>query len=500
VKRPLRDGASTDRRRFLRALGATAGLAVLDRASDQARADPPRAPAMGPLRASRRNPRYFEDPSGAIVYLTGSHTWPNLIDMGPSNPPAAFDFEAYLGVLTSHGHNFIRLWTWESSTWDTIGDAPSQRNLFLYHASPLCWRRTGPGVALDGKPRFNLDLFAEAYFDRLSRRVRAARERGIYVSVMLFEGWGLQFAPGAWESHPFHPANNVNGLNADSNLDGSGIEVHTLAVPAVTRMQERYVRKVIDTVNACDNILYEICNEAQPESTEWQYHMIEFVRKYERSKAFQHPVGMTLQHRHGLNSVLQGSAADWISPGGSTAESLAERALARIAGRRDYRFNPPPSDGRKVIVPDTDHNWGIGGSQGWVWKSFLRGLNPIFMDPYDGMMLAHRLDPRWEAIRRSMGYTRRYSQRINLAAMLPREDLASSRYCLAEPGRTYLVYLSSGHEVTVDLSSEGTMFSVEWFDPNTDTRRDAASAKGGGRQIFRSPFPADAVLLLRGPA
>jgi hypothetical protein len=91
-----------------------------------------------------------------------------------------------------------------------------------------------------------------------------------------------------------------------------------------------------------------------------------------------------------------------------------------------------------VILPDTDHNWGIGGSQAWVWKSFLRGLNPIFMDPYDGAVLANRFDPRWEPIRGSMGYTRRYALRINLAAVLPREDVASSRYCLAAPGLAYL--------------------------------------------------------------
>jgi hypothetical protein len=162
---------------------------------------------------------------------------------------------------------------------------PTIGSSHLTRVSPLCWRRTGPGLALDGKPRFNLDLFDEAYFDRLSRRVRAAREHGIYVSA---------------------------------------------------RLQERYVRQVIDTVKACDNVLYEICNEAQPESTEWQYHMIGFVRDYERRQALQHPVGMTLQHRQGLNSVLHASAADWISPGGAVPESLAERAWARIVGRRDY--------------------------------------------------------------------------------------------------------------------------------------------------------------------
>jgi hypothetical protein len=38
-------------------------------------------PTSGPLRVSTRNPRYFEDRAGKIVYLTGSHTWTNLQDI-----------------------------------------------------------------------------------------------------------------------------------------------------------------------------------------------------------------------------------------------------------------------------------------------------------------------------------------------------------------------------------------------------------------------------------
>ena len=54
---------------------------------------------VGPLRGCEENPRYFADGSGRAVYLTGSHTWSNLKDMGGEDPPAAFDFDAYLDFL-----------------------------------------------------------------------------------------------------------------------------------------------------------------------------------------------------------------------------------------------------------------------------------------------------------------------------------------------------------------------------------------------------------------
>lgn len=71
------------------------------------------APPAGPLRIHPQNPRYFTDgtkmPDGSLraVYLTGAHTWNNLVDMGRSDPPEKFQWEAYLSFPERHHHNFI---------------------------------------------------------------------------------------------------------------------------------------------------------------------------------------------------------------------------------------------------------------------------------------------------------------------------------------------------------------------------------------------------------
>ena len=90
------------------------------------------------------------------------------------------------------------------------------------------WRRTGPGLAADGKPRFDLEQLEPEYLRRLEARVDLAGRRGIYMSVMLFEGYGVQFQKEAWANHPFNPANNVNGIDGDRDGDGKGIEMHQL--------------------------------------------------------------------------------------------------------------------------------------------------------------------------------------------------------------------------------------------------------------------------------
>ena len=175
--------------------------------------------AVGPLVVSKSNPRYFtvDSREDRLVYLTGSHVNNNLHDglgFGSECPaePERFDFGDYLDFLEAHGHNFIRLWRWEQFK----GQLP----MAGVHCcmTPQPWPRTGLGAATDGKPKFDLDRFDPGFFDRLRERVVAAGERGIYVSVMLFEGFSLHLtaAPDNIEGHPFHAANNVNGVGIRS--------------------------------------------------------------------------------------------------------------------------------------------------------------------------------------------------------------------------------------------------------------------------------------------
>ena len=448
------------------------------------------APAAGPLRVHPTNPRYFTDgaknPDGTLkaVYLTGAHTWNNLVDMTREDPPGGFDFEAYLDLLEKHHHNFIRLWAWDSTMWDTRANGSLGKD-FVHHVAPLPWPRTGPDLALDGKPKFDLTKFDPAYFERLRARVSAAHKRGMYVSVMLFEGWGLMHgnqgraAPAgwAWRSHPFHPGNNVNDLGAGA-ADAINMRVHSLSNKAVNQVQALYIRKVVDTVNDLDNVLYEVINEGGEK--EWDWWVVNTLREHERTKPGRHPIGLTGHGAERLASMLA-SPADWISPG--RADGYAE--------------DPPAWSTNKVSLLDTDHIWGVGGNASWVWKSFTRGHNPIFMDPYDGFVLGKTNDATWEPIRQAMGHARRLAERVNLATMQPRDALSSTKYCLANPGKEYVVYQPAPVELfSVDLKS-GT-YEVEWFNPASGTTADKGRVESsGGVQQFKAPFDGNAVLYLK---
>ncbi|MCE7981211.1 MAG: hypothetical protein DYG89_08485 [Caldilinea sp. CFX5] len=441
----------------------------------------------GPLRISAANSRYFADASGQIVYLTGSHTWANLQDNGGADPPPRFDYNQYLDFLQANNHNFFRLWSWEESRWTTETADPN-----YWFNPPPPFQRTGPALALDGKPKFDLTKLEQSYFDRMRERIQAARARGIYVSIMLFNGWSVASAKGGlafnnpWQGHPLNGANNVNGLDGDANGDNSGEEVHTLVNPAITAVQEAYVKKVIDTVNDLDNVLYEISNESDGSSSAWQYHLINFIKAYEATKPYQHPVGMSVEYFGGDNETLFNSPADWIAPNGPL-------------------YDPMTGDGRKVVLHDTDHLCGICGDRQWVWMAFTRGLNPIFMDGYDGAGYGVGGagltfdDPTWVSLRKNLGYTRSFADRMNLAAMTPQNALASTGYALAQPNSPaaeFLVYLPAGGTVSVNLSSAAGQLTVAWFNPATGESSASAAVNGGATRQFAAPFSGDAVLYL----
>jgi hypothetical protein len=487
------------------------------------------ARATGPLVVSDRNPRYFTvagtDDERAI-YLTGSHLWNNVHDgLGPGEPcsdePERMDFGEYLDFLEERGHNFIRLWRWEQfRSYTAVAD---------YHLcmTPQPWARTGPGEATDGKPKFDLDTFDDEFFGRLRERAIAAGERGMYVAVMLFEGWGIHLstAPMHVEGHPFHASNNVNGVSIGSILDHQVLPLD----PRVQELQERYIRKVVDTVHDLPNVLWEVANESSgggqvdiefakylgmnevPEwgdSTEWQYWVIDLVKRYEQEQEYQpHPIGITMQFpvedQTKVNDPLWHSRAEWISPGFEEPGWFPGNPEIPAAA---WYADPPPADGRKVVIADTDHFAPGSGDALWAWKSFLRGHHPILMDfgliggvnPPDPKAGGPMSFETFEPARFAMGDTVRYADRVGLIDMEPRADLSSTRFTLANPGAEYLTLQPERGDLTVTV--EPGRYSVEWFgvDGRETVEAKDVTVDAAGPVSFHPPLDTEpSILYLR---
>ncbi len=454
----------------------------------------------GPLRVSAQNPRYFTDKTGKAIYLTGSHTWANFQEAGVVTD-SLFEWNKYLDMMQANKHNFMKLWVWEQAK---LGSWTNEEIEF----APNCYQK----VIKNGQTKFDLKKWNQPYFDRLRNRVIEAGQRGIYVSIMLFQGWSQKKEKlrNPWEYHPFNPENNVNGKGKNifdnKEDDASKATIHSLKNGEILRLQEAYVQKVIETINDRDNVLFEIINEGG--TKEWQYHIINFIHKTERKLAKQHPVGMS--HAVAVkpqmwNQDLIESPADWIAP----SPEPFEWEYPNSTKTTDYQINIKPNTSKKVTILDTDHLWGCGGNQDWLWKAFLQGYNLIFMDPWQSFAKADtaaipwlspcmyaREYPAYRLIRQNMRYTIEYSKKINLAKSIPMPDLASSGYCLAEPDKSYLVWVEAGKYLTLNLRNTNVKFYAEWFDPISLKKTAIDPVKGNDFIVLKPPFENGGVLIL----
>jgi Family of unknown function (DUF6298) len=476
--------------------------------------------ADGPLVVSSVNPRYFATAAEAgerVVYLTGSHVNNNFHDglgFGPECPEESerFDYDAYLDFLEAHGHNFIRLWRWEQFQGHLM---PADVHFCM---TPQPWARTGPGEAKDGKRKFDLTQFDDGYFERLRERVVAAGERGIYVSVMLFEGFSLHLTevPDNVEGHPFHARNNINDIAIASIVDYQVLPLD----PRIQALQEAYIRKIVDTVHDLPNVLYEVANESSGmdadsvdmgdgividtpigDTTQWQYWVIETVKAYERSRGYDvHPIGMTflfpVADQRAANDPVWASPAEWISPGFD--EDTA------VPGESRWLSDPPANDGTKVVLSDNDHYSPFGVDALWAWKSLLRGHNPILYD----LGIVAGIDPAepppgappyaaLEPARDAAGDTRTLAERVDLARLEPRGELTSTGYALVNPGAEYLV-LQPDDDADFTVIVEPGTYAASWYaiTPRTTVDGDPVTVDERSRVTFRHPFDAPTPVVL----
>ena len=276
----------------------------------------------------------------------------------------------------------------------------------------------------------------------------------------------------------YNTANNINSVVA-ANTDQ-----WTLNNSSWVGYFDAYADHVVDTLNDLDNVLFEVGNEGGYSARGWQEHVIDRIHAREAGMAKQHPVGKTAYGEGAvlgmptdaqINTDLLGSHADWVSLSGREGE---------------YTSNVADAPATKVSILDTDHIVGfVDPSQEttfvqWVWKSLLRGHNPIYLTPQTGYPGGFTNLP---SIENALGYARIVANRIDLAHMTPNDGSASTGFALVNPNIEYLVYQPAGTNFTVTLPAK--TFAYEWIRTS-----DAAVTQSGnlsatsGNNSFTPPY------------
>ncbi len=164
--------------------------------------------------------------------------------------------EELIERLASEGIDLFRVWI----NWGALpkGSGPIEQQWDRHVLTP--YARTGPGTAIDGEPRVDLDTWNEAYFTEIEHAIDYAGARGIVVQVMTLDCWHAGFGRSFdfQDYDYFAAANNINGVSFDSEaawFDTSG---------EVFARNRQFAREVVRRVGDRENIIWETCNEPRP--------------------------------------------------------------------------------------------------------------------------------------------------------------------------------------------------------------------------------------------
>ena len=243
---------------------------------------------FSPVRLHPENPRVLEFRGKPLVLITATEHYGAVM-----NRP--FDFERYLADAAEKRITLTRLFVLYRELQTAVNPYSTCKPESTDYISP--YPRTGPGLASDRLPKFDLDRWNPEFFERLHRFLAAAARRGVVVEVTLFSN---PYSVETWGLNPLNPLNNINSTETIRP-----VEFLSTRSPILFGRQQALVRKIVTGCNLYDNVFFEICNEpssdlsatlppdARPnpdaaEMDRWQVELARMVRGAEAGLPLHH--------------------------------------------------------------------------------------------------------------------------------------------------------------------------------------------------------------------
>ncbi len=329
-----------------------------------------------------------------------------------------------------------------------------------------------PAVKADDfdHPGFDYSRFRVEHWQRFERMLKFARERDMIVSVV---------------------------------LDIADGHVH---LAAGSDDERRYIRYATARLSAFSNITWDLGDDLDSfRDDKWAHETGTLLENWDpyRHLATTHPVHREHQDR-GSEWFGFTSIQDWSR--NQHALMLEERQLQIKTGRiipqanEEYGYEDhyplwapaPPGDSADTLRR-TAWDIAMAGAYGTAGETARRGVG-IWPDSGGGWMNGRSDDTTTMLA----GYAHMFDFFTGFEwwKTEPHDELVDAgHWCLAEPGRTYAVYLPNAGKVTVRMTPG--RYRAEWFNPRTGEVIAIAPAEGPVWTSPAAPGPDDWALLLR---
>jgi len=197
-----------------------------------------------PIRIHPQNEKLFEFRGKPLVLVTATEHYGAVM-----NRP--FDYRRYLEDAAEKRMTLTRLFLLFRELQNHCNPYSTCKPESPDYIAPF--ERVGPQRALDMQPVYDLDRPNAEFYERLHGFVGVACDLGVIVEVVLFSN---TYGDAVWSLNPLNTHNNVNGLEAMP-----WYHYNTQRHPKLYARQVDLVRRVVEELNAYDNVIYEICNE-----------------------------------------------------------------------------------------------------------------------------------------------------------------------------------------------------------------------------------------------
>jgi hypothetical protein len=312
-----------------------------------------------------------------------------------------------------------------------------------------------------------------------------------------------------WELNPMKADNNVNGVGKGGRLDP-----YTGKDKDLTDLQEALVRKIVGELKDYDNIYYEICNEPYfgGVTKEWNDRMAAVIADAEKDLPARHLIAQNISNGStkvekpnpnvgvlnfhycappdavALNYGLK-RAIGFDETGFLKTADLPYRtqgwdfflAGGAVYSNLDYSYSVAHPDGTAKVTASP----GGGGpelrKQLAVLKEFMDGLDFVHMKPDNAVIKDGTV-----------------TLRLTGAGAAAKEAKATVR-ALAEPGKTYAVYIKGGVRAELSLDLPRGDYKAEWVNTKTGAVNKVEDFDhGGGARLLVSPtYEADVALRIK---
>ncbi len=506
---------------------------------------------MPPIRIHPQNPKLFEFRGQPRVLVTPTEHYGAVM-----NRP--FRYDKYLADTAEKGITMTRLFTLFRELQTAINPYSTCKPESPDYIAPFV--RTGPGRALDGERKYDLDQPNPEFFERLHEFLSLASDYGIIVEIVLLSN---VYTPEVWGLNPLHPSNNLSDWG-----DIPWYETMTRRHAHLFERQVAHVRNLVEQTNQYDNIVYEVCNEPfggfadKPdgpscnEVDDWLSALIQVVRDTESNlpekhlifgqqayswmpfeqgsdKAF-HSMDYDVVNMHPLpHSSYNGV---FYELGDFMSKQLTLRAV-RNFGLATYNERKPLNQDEDNVASQykDDEAWTIHRKRAWV--TLLTGGHYDYIDfsilpgLETGTPASNRMIRSW------LGYLGKFIHTLDLVNARPLPDLLKSQpthtleIAFGVADEDFVIYLADERELSsarnpgdlatlpgivpaqlpgvsaeagqpisgeIVLDLPEVSFTVACFDPKTGTYSPAVSLQGGANTRLTLPsFIHDIVVRIR---